>query len=388
MRRTVIFAAVLAAAFVTLAPVAAQNRAASPQSRAAARAPVMAGGNGTLYIGTYKGEVEIYDEATEKLVGTIKLKTGIPRSLTVSPDRTRFYALNSWFEEIEIVDIASRTTIDSFKLTQGNKRIRVSNVQAAPDNKSLILLYKTATKQIDRWEIGPPTIQQFDLTTKQFTRVVPWPRGEERENANMRIGPDGKHLFIFGDEVTVLETANFTEVESWPYAQPAEMGLGRINLGPSFDFFDPPGTFTGLFTMADAVQKRRLMGIGKVNLTSRKVEFHPLGPAMSVGSFAKSPDGKRAYGLLQDIGRYEMWTFDLENNKVLKRTEFEGRPRMGLRVSSNGKLVYVYVAGATVDIWDAENHKYLRTMWLGGDQTTELFVVPAGNKAATTTAQR
>ncbi len=78
-----------------------------------------------------------------------------------------------------------------------------------------------------------------------------------------------------------------------------------------------------------------------------------------------------------------MWTFDLEKPAVLKRTEFEGRPRMGVRVSSNGKLVYVYVAGATVDIWDAATHKYLRTMAMGGDQTTELFVVPGSTPTAT-----
>ena len=58
-------------------------------------APTLSGGNGTMYIGTYKGEIEIYDEATEKMVDKIALKTGIPRSLTPSPDRTRFYALNS-----------------------------------------------------------------------------------------------------------------------------------------------------------------------------------------------------------------------------------------------------------------------------------------------------
>ena len=103
--------------------------------------------------------------------------------------------------------------------------------------------------------------------------------------------------------------------------------------------------------------------------------------------FAKAPDGKRAYGLTQEIGNYEMWTFDLEKNEVAKRTVIEGRPRMGLRISSNGKLVYVYVAGATVDVWDAANHKYLRTMALGGDQTTELFVVP-GPAPATTSASR
>ena len=133
------------------------------------------------------------------------------------------------------------------------------------------------------------------------------------------------------------------------------------------------------------MQKRRLMGIGRVDLVNRKVDFQPIGPAQQV-SFAKSPDGKRAYGLVQDIGHYEMWTFDLEKPAVLKRTEFEGRPRMAVRVSSNGKLVYVYVAGATVDIWDAATHKYLRTMALGGDQTTELFVVP-GPAPATTSAR-
>ncbi|MGE0812693.1 MAG: WD40 repeat domain-containing protein [Vicinamibacterales bacterium] len=380
MRRHLILAALAAAAAVALAPpVSAQRRG--------AKAPTATGGDGTLYIGTYKGEIEIYDEAAEKLEGTIKLKTGIPRSLTPSPDRTRFYALNSWFEEIEVIDIATRTTLDSFKLSQGNKRVRVNSLVPSPDNKSLILLYKTATKLIDRWEIGPPTVQQFDLATKQFTHVVPWPKGEPRERLDMRFGPDGKHLYLFGDDVTVLETTNFTQVGSWPYAQPEEDGLGRISLGPSFDFFDPPGTFTGLFTMQDAIEHRRLMGIGRVDLDARKVTFDPLGPASPVGSFAKSPDGKRAYGLIQDIGNYQMWTFDLEHNQVIKRTEFEGRPRMGLRVSSNGKFIYVYVAGATVDLWDAATHTYVRTLHLGGDQTTELFVVPSKTGAPKPTAE-
>ena len=380
MRRLVALAAVCAAA-LTVAPVL------SGQSRGAAKAPMLSGGSGTMYIGTYKGEIEVYDEATEKLVETIKLKTGIPRSLTPSPDRTRFYALDSRFEQREIVDIATRKTIDTFRLTSGNKSVRVINVQADPSNKYLILMYRIATKQIDRWEIGPPTIQQYDLATHQFTRVIPWPKGDERESVNLRIGPDGKHIFIFGEEVTVLETEHFTEVESWPYGTPVESGLGRINLGPVHDFYDPPGTFTGLFTMQDPDRARRLMGIGRVDLKSRKLDFQPLGPAVNVAPFAQSPDHKRAYGISQEIGDYEFWTFDLEKNAVTMRTRFEGRPRMGIRVSSNGKLFYVNVAGATLDVYEAATHKYLRTLWLGGDQTTDLFVVP-GATPATTSASR
>jgi hypothetical protein len=55
---------------------------------------------------------------------------------------------------------------------------------------------------------------------------------------------------------------------------------------------------------------------------------------------------------------------------------------MAVRVSSNNQLLYVYVAGATVDIYEAATHKYLRTMHLGGDQTTELFVVPGAAAAS------
>ena len=371
-------AAALCAAALTVAPAPLAGQARG------AKAPALTGGTGTLYIGTYKGEIELYDEATEKLTGTIKLKTGIPRSMTFSPDRTRFYALDSRFEQIEVVDVATKQTIDSFKLTTGNKNVRVSNLQPDPANKFLILMYRTATKLIDRWEIGPPTLQKYDLTTHQFGQVIPWPRGDERESVNMRIGPDGKHLFIFGEEVTVLETEKFTEVQSWPFAQPTETGLGRINLGPVHDFNDPPGVFTGLFTMADPDRARRTMGIGRVDLMKRTLDFQPLGPASNVAPFAQSPDRKRAYGITQEIGNYEFWTFDLEKNTVVMRTKFEGRPRLGLRPSSNGKLFYVYVAGATLDVYEAATHKYLRTIWLGGDQTTELVVLPSAAPATTT----
>ncbi|MEZ5285504.1 MAG: hypothetical protein R2712_12015 [Vicinamibacterales bacterium] len=52
---------------------------------------------------------------------------------------------------------------------------------------------------------------------------------------------------------------------------------------------------------------------------------------------------------------------------------------MGLRISSNGKLIYIYVAGATIDVYDAASYKFLRTIQMNADQTTELFVVPAGS---------
>ena len=174
----------------------------SAQSKPAA--PGVTAGTGKLYIGTYKGDIQIYDEATEKLEDRIVLKTGLPRSLTPSADRTKFYVLDSTFEKLEVVDIATRKTLNTFQLSSGNKHTRVTSLVADPQNRYLVLLTRTATKLVDRWDIGAPTLNQFDLASGQITRTIPWPKGEERETVNLRFSPDGKLLYFFGDDVTIM----------------------------------------------------------------------------------------------------------------------------------------------------------------------------------------
>lgn len=333
------------------------------------------GGDQQLYIGTYAGTIQIFDESTEKMSGEIKLKTGIPRALTLSQSRSKFYVLDSTNERVEIVDIATRTSVETFTLTEGNKQVRIRGMQVDPLERFLILLTRSATKQVDRWEIGDIAMQFYDLAQKKITRTIPWPRGEEREFVNIRFSPDGKLLYFFGDDVLILETTNFTEVDTWPLSRPIEPGLGRVNFGAVDDFNDDPGFFTGLFTTQDPIQNRRIMNLGRVNLVAKTIDLTPVGPADGVG-FAMAPDRKKAFGLMQQIGRYEFWAFDVTQRKLLNRTPFEGRPRMALRVSSNGRLLYVYQAGATIDVYDAASYKLLRTIQMNADQTTSLFVLP------------
>ena len=68
----------------------------------------------------------------------------------------------------------------------------------------------------------------------------------------------------------------------------------------------------------------------------RSVDFYTLGPSEPV-SFRLAPGRRRAYGLRQQVGNYEFWTYDLEGRRVAQRTQFRGRPRMGLTPSSNGR---------------------------------------------------
>ena len=335
------------------------------------------GGQATMYVGTYDHAITIIDEATMAVTGRIETTAGIPRNLQLSRNRERFYSSSVDFEYIEIFDVASRKSIDVHSLSHDNSKVRIWQVAIHPSEEYLILHTSTDTKHIDRFEIGPPVLQQYNLETRQVMRDIPWPGGVEREFSQMMFSPDGDLLYIMTEEVTILETENFEEVDTWKFSRPIEEGMGALNFSISPNIYDEPGFFTGLFRTTDPINGRRMMGVARVNLPDKSVDFYTLGPSMGVSSFSLAPDRKKAYGLLQNIGHYEFWTFDLEGQRVQSRQTFEGRPRMRVKPSSNGELLYVFNAGNTVDVYNAADYSFLHTLALDGDTTTDLIVIPA-----------
>jgi hypothetical protein len=342
----------------------------------------LTGGNGTLYIGGWPHRIFVIDEATEKVTGTIEVTTGQPTRMTLSNDRKRFYAVNAVGEEVEIFDLAARKSIDHFSLSEGRKKERIRALIPDPLDRFAVMLVKGAEKKIDRFEISPPSLVVYDLKERKVTRTIPWPNNEESEFVNIMMSPDGKLLYFFANDVLIYDTTEFKQVDKWELARPVEEGLGRFDFGPTDVTYEEPGFYSGLFVAQDPVQNRRIMGAARVNLAAKSVDFWPIGPARFVG-FSLAPDRKRAYGLLQEIGHYEFWTFDLEHHKLGAKTEFNGRPRMALRVSSNGKVLYIYQAGNTIDLYEASTYKYLRTITLDADTTTALFVVPPATASGT-----
>jgi hypothetical protein len=350
--------------------------AAAAASLGAAPPAKLAGGNGTLYIGAWPNKVFIIDEATEKITGSIDVATGDPTRMIMSRDRKRFYLINAPAQSVEIIDVNARKSLDHFTLSEGRKKTFIRSLIPDPLDRFVILLVKTADKQIDRFEISPPTLVVYDLKDHKISRTIPWPNNEEREFVNIMLSPDGKLLYFFADDVLIYDTTEFKQVDKWELSRPIEEGLGRFDFGPRDITYEEPGFYSGIFNTSDPVQNRRIMGIARVNLSGKNVDFWPIGPSRPV-SFSLAPDRKKAYGLLQEIGHYEFWTFDLERHKLGAKTEFAGRPRMALRTSSNGKVLYIYQAGNTIDLYEAATYKYLRTITLDADMTTELFVVPA-----------
>jgi DNA-binding beta-propeller fold protein YncE len=339
----------------------------------------LTGGTGTIYLGSYARRIAVIDEATEKLTAEIPLETGIPWALRLSRDATRFYVQSADQEHFEVIDVASRRTLDTFRLGEADRHLRALAFDVDPQHRFMVLVARTATKLIDRFEIGPATFIQYDLKEHKIVRTVAWSTDPEPQYyfLTLRFSPDGKLLYVFSNQILIYDTTNFQKIDSWDLSLPNEPGLGRFDVGWMNETNDEPGYVTTLFTLADAVQKRRLLGVGRVNLGQKIVDFFPIGPApeREQVSFALAADRKHGYILLQETGHYEMWTIDIPGRRLQSKVEFNGRPRMAVRSSSNGKIIYIYEAGNTIDLYEAAGFKYLRTITLDADMMYDSFHV-------------
>ena len=344
-------------------------------------APAVSAGDGTLYLGAFPQRIFVIDEASARVVQEIDVPRGAPRSMVLSEDRSRFYMLDPLMEHVTTVSVAGREVTDSFTLSEGNRRVRIRSFRVAPDGRTAILHVDAAVKLVDRFEIEPRKLLQYDLERHEVVKDIPWPNTDaigigDLVGSRMLFAPDGESLYYFDQDVLVLETENFTVVDRWDLSEPIEDGLGPLQFGFATDLInEEPGFFTGLFRMRDAAQNRDLMGVARIDLANRGVDFYALGPSEPVG-FALAPGRRKAYGVRSEIGSYEFWTFDLEKRALGRRQRVDGRPRMALDVSSNGRVLYISSAGNTIDYYDADSFDYLHTLTLDGDMTASLFVLP------------
>ena len=117
----------------------------------AAQPPVA--GTGTIFMGSYSAISPRLTKRPRK-VTKIPLQTGAPFVVRLSPDRTRFYVQSANQEHFEVVDVGRRQSLDRFTLGDARRHVRTMAFEADPQHKTMVLVARTATKLIDRWEIG------------------------------------------------------------------------------------------------------------------------------------------------------------------------------------------------------------------------------------------
>ena len=340
---------------------------------------------GTLWCGAYPDLVLVVDEASGKVVDKIKLVTGLPRSLRLSPDRKTIYVSTNDHNGFEVIDVASHKVTNHFVLDDATHRYRVNGGAPDPEGKVLYTSTTEITKMPDRFTIGRPKYAIIDLVQQKIVKTVDEPneggRGGGRGGGGFEVSPDGKYLYQFGNVVTVLNSADFSFVERIELELSNGMPMENLGLGGMQEALSEPGQRVSLFNFSDPIVHNRVFGLARFDLNTRKFEFTPIGPSPPMlGGLYITPDKKMGYTMSQQgqggNRRCEFWGLDLVTTKLARTAEVPCRTRYSFGLSSNGQKLYIYAAGYQIEVYDAVTFKLEDTWDLGQDMTGPMVVLP------------
>jgi DNA-binding beta-propeller fold protein YncE len=341
---------------------------------------------GLLYMGAWPKQILVIDEAQQKVIDHIQLETGTPRRIEISHDRKKLFVSTWDHSGVEVVDLVTRKVVNHFSVDEGNRRVHFFQFTSDPQDKVLYATINAAVKQIDRFELEPTKLAVIDLAQQKITKTVEYPKEEENlfsRFAGLRVSPDGKHLYHFRENVLIFDTTDFKLEEKIELAKPLFPGMEHVGVEANNDPADDPGLMHAFFNASDPVVHREIFGIARVDLSKKDFDFTPVGPAtLGLMGLYMTPDRKTGYTVAfthNNPGnrRCEFWVFDMNTRKLVKKVEFAARTRFDFSISSTGKQLYIFGAGATIEIFDTDTLQLQKTIDLQADTTTNLVVVPA-----------
>jgi DNA-binding beta-propeller fold protein YncE len=343
-------------------------------------------GAGTLYLPAYPASVLVFDEAKAQVVDRIPLTTGTPMGIRLSPDHKKIYVTTIDHNGIEVIDVATRKVTNHFVLNTPTQQFRFFAGTPDPEGKLFYTVTKEITKFPEHFDVGKWKYTVVDLEQQKIVKTVEIPKEEEPLNQGdygtgaIEVSPDGKLLYQFGDKITILQASDFKVVDHIDLARPEAPGMEHAHFGSDLDLINEPGVHTAMFVWADPIVHNRVFGLARFDLSTKHIDFDPIGPVPSgMAGIEVTPDKKWAYTVVANgmhgNKRCEFWSFDLSTDRIVQKAEVPCRTRFTLGISADGKKLYIYGAGFDIEVYDAVTLKYEKTWDLNTDITYAGIVV-------------
>ena len=344
-------------------------------------APTASGG--FTCVGVWPNKILILDETDQRVVSTIELQTGVPEWLLASYDKSRLTVITD-HRTVEVIDLPARKVLGHFPLVDDRSHPFVLNAAIGPRGHHLYVVLKNAIKETDRFTLERARFYVVDLDQRKVAKTFDFPKEFDADfgfaSLDFKVSDDEKLLYVFADDILIFDLETFKQVDKIELSKPLYPGMYPISLSGLTDPNEDPGFVTSFFSGTDPNVRRAVHGIVRVNLRTKNVELYPLGPAMpSRGRLYISTDRKTAYAVLVNNGsdpnrRPEIYAFDLDTRRMIRRMEFENRSRFTFMASGDTRKLYIYGPGQVIDIYSADTLKFERTIEVEGD-ITELVVI-------------
>jgi hypothetical protein len=343
-------------------------------------------GAATLFMGAYPSSILVFDEGKGTVVDRIPLVTGLPTSMRMSSDRKKLYVTTNDNSGIEVIDVATHKVLNHFVLNTATKRYRFTGGTPDPTDK---LFYTTSTeinKLADHFEVGKAKYTIIDLEGQKISKTFEIPKEDEAGGGGgggrggFEISPDGKFLYSFRQKVIIMNAADFKVIDRIDLSKPDVPSMENIGFSGQLDSLREPGIHTSVFNSADPYVHNRVFGVGTFDLTTRQMNFTPIGPApAAMAGLQVSTDKKNAYTVVSNGNhgnkRCEFWHFDLGTSKIASTAEFPCKTRFQFGMSGDSRKLYIYGASFEIEVYDAATLKYEKTWDLNNDITMAGLVI-------------
>ncbi len=340
------------------------------------------------FLGAWPHHILVLDEGKEQVIDRIDIGDDVPMQLMLAPDHKKLFAFTSRNSEIVTVDVQKRKVLDSFRLDEGGMQYRLAAGAVDAEGKFIYTIVKATVKKPDRFTIDTPKFLVIDLAQHKIVRSVDFPKDTDAYGLGglyvefaLRLSPDSKYLYMFrSDSILVFSTSDFKEVDKIELAKPMFPGLQSVSLNLGNDADRYPGFVTSVFVAADPVVHRPVFGIARMNLSTREIDFKPVGPYTNrIMNLWVTPDRTKGYTVSitgsEGNKRSEFWVFDMNTNQLIRKAEFPGRRRFDVALSPTGKSLYIYVAGYQVECYDPDTLKMTKVIDLNADSTSNMVMI-------------
>jgi hypothetical protein len=350
-----------------------------------------------MYVGTLDHKLLVFDEDKEAVVGEIQLG-GVPRTTVLSADQKTLYIVNTKMT-IEIVDLAARKVVGTIDLADehnqpsisadarnwkmgGDSVPRFSGVVVDPGGHYLYATIRVVRKDKDEYHLEPPKFVVINLDTKSVEKTFDFPKGYDQGFgflSTFKVSPDGKYLYVFDEDIKIVDLATFKIVDSIPLSKPPYPGASPYRLAAVNDPYDDKTTVSSVFVSVDPVVRKGTLGLASLNMLTREVKYTPIGPALPMMGFMLSPDRKLGYSVMytgsSENRLTEWWVWDIETHQVIKKAPFDSRPTFNFGISGDGSKLYLYGSGSTIEVYDAKTLTSDKVLFVNKDLTTDIVTL-------------
>jgi hypothetical protein len=360
------------------------------------------------YIGTLDHKLLILDEDKEAVVGEIQLG-GVPRTTVLSADQKQLYIINTEMT-IEIVDLAARKVTGTIDLSDEHSRARITassrnwlngagaqsrftGVAVDPAGHYLYTTLRMITKDKNEYHLDPPKFVVIDLSTKAVVKSFDFPPEYDTGfgfRASFKVSPDGKFLYVFDEDISIIDLSTFRVVDKIPLAKPPYPGASPYRLTADEDPNDGPDSVTSVFVSVDPIVHKGTLGLASLDLLTRKVTYSPIGVDLPMIGFMVAPGKKLGYSVMYTGAggnrTTEWWAWDLQTHKVINKAPLESRTTFSFGISGDGTKLYLYGSGSTLEIFNAQTLKSEKLLFLNKDLTTHIVTLAPGREVPVSTA--